>query len=62
MSDDINGGTALDDLTLRQDDHVVAKIFYDSDVVGDEDHREAQLVPDVEDQVEDLHLHGHVQR
>ena len=53
---------ALDHPALAHDDHLVGDLGHHAEVVGDEHHRHAALVAQVEDQLEDLRLRRHVER
>ena len=52
----------LDDLSLPHHDHVVGDAPDDVEVMGDEQHRHAELGLQVLEQLEDLRLHGDVER
>ena len=52
----------LDDLAALHDDHVVGDAAHDIEVVGDEQHRHADLRLQVLEQLQDLRLHGDVER
>ena len=47
---------------LLHDDHVVGDAAHDIEVVGDEQHRHADLRLQVLEQLQDLRLHGDVER
>ena len=44
------------------DRHLVADMLDDAEVVGDEDRGDAEVLLQVDEQVEDLRLHAHVER
>ena len=52
----------FDDLALLHHDHVVGDAAHDVEVVGDEQHRHADLRLQVLEQLQDLRLHGDVER
>ncbi len=52
---------SLDDLSLAHDDHIVGDAADDVEIVGDEQHRHAELRLQVLQQFEDLRLHGDVE-
>ena len=53
---------ALDDLAVVHDAHPVGHLAHDAEIVGDEQHRHVELGLELEQQVEDLRLDGHVER
>ena len=53
---------SLDDFPLTHDDHVVGDAPDDVEVMGDEQHRHAELGLQVFQEFEDLRLHGDVER
>ena len=55
-------GAVLDALAAVHDQDVVGQLGDDAEVVGDDDDRGAELLLQVADQVEDLRLHGDVER
>ena len=52
----------LDDTAGIHHGHAVADLDRDADVVGDEDHRHAELALELAQQQEDLDLHGGIER
>ena len=56
------GLSSLDDFSLTHDDHVVGDAPDDVEVMGDEQHRHAELGLQVFQQLQDLRLHGDVER
>ena len=56
------GLPGLDDLSLTHDDHVVGDAPDDIEIVGDEQHRHAEPFLQVLQELEDLRLHGDVER
>ena len=56
------GGVVLLHLAVLHDIDIVRELPDDGQVVGDQDHRHAVLGLEVLDQVEDLRLHGDVER
>ena len=52
----------LDDLPGVHNGHPIGHLCHQPQVVGDEDHRGARVTLQVEDQVEDLRLDGHIER
>ena len=56
------GLPSLDDLSLAHDDHVVGDPPDDVEIMGDEQHRHAELGLQVFQELEDLRLHGDVER
>lgn len=59
--EDVGGTAALDDPARLQDDDVGADLAHHAQVVGDDDVRDAGLLPQFAQQIEDLGLHGHVE-
>ena len=59
--DDLVGGSELDDLAEVHDGDAVADVFYDSEVVSDEEVGEVAFALEVEEEVEDLALDGDVE-
>ena len=62
MANTLAVSTSLDDLSLTHDDHVVGDAPHDVEIVGDEQHRHAEPFLQVLEQLEDLRLHGDVER
>ena len=60
--EDVEHETLLDELAGPQQGHAVGHLCHDAHVVGDEDDRGAELSPQFAHQLEDLGLHGHVER
>src|SRR5580704_825491 len=60
--EDLLGGSFLDDLARVHDEHALAQTRHNAEVVRDEDDRGAGLLVEVAEQLEDLCLHGHVER
>ena len=58
---EVGGGQVLDDLAGVHDEHPVADLPDDGDVVADQHQRDVVGGPDRGEQVEHLLLHGHVQ-
>ena len=56
------GGVVLLHLAVLHHIDIVGELADDGQVMGDQDHRHAVLVLEVLDQVEDLRLHGDVER
>ena len=52
----------LDGLAVAHHDDLVGDLAHDGEVVGDEDQAGAGLAADLGEQVEDLRLHGDVER
>ena len=61
VGEDLLGGALLDDLASVHDGDGVCHLGHEGEVVGDEDHREAELLAQLVEQVDDLLLHGHVE-
>src|SRR5262245_27370243 len=59
--DDIVAAADLDDLAAEHDGNAVADVVDDREVVADEEVREAQLLLEVLEQVQDLRLDGDVE-
>ena len=57
---DLGGRTAFDNLTLLHDDDPVAKLRGNPQVMGDEQKRQVQSVPQIGEQFQHLRLHRHV--
>ena len=55
-------GPGLDRLAGVHDHHLVAELGDDAEVVGDEEHRQAESVGEVAEEAEDLQLRGDVER
>ena len=58
----LTGGGLLDHLARVHDGDAVSQLSHQRQVVGDEDHGEAELFTQLVEQVDDLLLDGHVQR
>ena len=50
-----------DQLAVRHDAHAVGHALHDAEVVGDQQDRHAETVPETAEQSQDLRLHGHVE-
>ena len=61
VGEDLLGGALLDDLASVHDGDGVRHLGHEGEVVGDEDHRKAELLAQLVEQVDDLLLHGHVE-
>ena len=60
VGEDLSHSARFDDLALLHHDHVVGDAAHDVEVVGDEQHRHAELRLQVLEQLQDLGLHGDV--
>ena len=60
--DDVGGGARLDRLARVHHHHLVAELRHHAEVVGDEEHRHAEVAREVAEQSQDLQLRGHVER
>ena len=60
--EDIVRRAALDDLAIGHHAHPVRHLAHDAEIVGDEQHRHVEFRFELEQQVEDLRLDGHVER
>ena len=60
--DDLRGRARLDDLAGIHHRDAVAGLRDDAEVVGDEQHAHAEVVAQLQDQLQDLVLHGDVER
>jgi hypothetical protein len=58
---DVAGDAALNDLAVVHDAHPVGHLAHDAEIVRDQQHRHVELVLELEQQVEDLRLDGHVE-
>ena len=58
----LRGRPLLDDLAVLHDDHVVGQRPHDLEIVADEQVGEVAPLLQVAQQVDDLRLHGHVER
>ena len=52
----------LDDLAIVHDADPVGHLAHDAEIVGDQQHRHVELGLELEQEVEDLRLDGHVER
>ena len=62
IGEDVRHGPRFDDLALLHHDHVVGDAPDDIEIVGDEQHRHADLLLQVLEELQDLRLHGDVER
>ena len=62
MGEDVRHRPGFDDLAPLHHDHVVGDAAHDIEIVGDEQHRHADLLLQVFQQLQDLRLHGDVER
>ena len=62
VGEDLFGRPLLDDLAVGHHADPVGDPPHDAEVVGDEQHRHARLGLEPRQQLEDLRLHGHVER
>ena len=60
--EDLGDRALLDDLALRHDADAVGDLAHDAEVVGDEQHRHAEPRLHLGEQLQDLRLHGDVER
>ena len=60
--EDIVRRATLDDLAIGHHAHPVRHLAHDAEIVGDEQHRHVEFRFELEQQVEDLRLDGHVER
>ena len=61
LGEDILGGAGLDDLALGHDADPVGHLADDAEVVGDQQHRHAEALLQVLQQLQDLGLDGDVE-
>ena len=60
--EDVARRAALDDLAIVHDADPVGHLAHDAEIVGDQQHGHVELGLELEQQVEDLRLDGHVER
>ena len=56
------GGAPFNDFSVSHDKHLVGDLGHDAKIMGDEYHCHVTFFPQVEDQLEDLHLRCHIER
>ena len=62
VGEHVGEASGLDDLARVHHRHVIGQVGDDAEVVGDQQHRHVALTCEVTDEVEDLALHGDVER
>jgi hypothetical protein len=62
VSKELVGLCLLHDGTQIHHSHGVAKMTHHRHLMGDEEHGEGEFLPEIQEKIQDLRLHGHIER